>query len=181
MMKQLETANKTILELGMKGAALQKELDMHKEFEKLNVNHAVALAKADWEHQTHQLEELAALAGRVEAPPPEAKPPPAPGFEAAQLGPKAAAQGIIFHPPKAAAEAEVQKQDPWAVAVSTPKVTPQPVSAAHDAGMQASRSEEVFGVPGVRQAAALRRERRHLAELVQILQAVSVHQRPALG
>ena len=65
LMKQLETANKTILELGMKGAALQKELDMHKEFEKLNVNHAVALAKADWEHQTHQLEELAALAGRA--------------------------------------------------------------------------------------------------------------------
>ena len=161
----------------MKGAALQRELDMHKEFEKLNVNHAVALAKADWEHQTHQLEELAALAGRVEAPPPEAKPPPAPGFEAPQPGPQAAAQGIIFHPPKGAAEAELQKQDPWAVALSTPKVTPQPVSAAHDAGMQASRSSP----EGVRQAAALRRERRHLAELVQILQAVSVHQRPALG
>ena len=67
-MKQLETANKTFLDLAMKGAALQKELDMHKEFEKLNVNHAVALAKADWERQRHQLEELAALAERVEAP-----------------------------------------------------------------------------------------------------------------
>ena len=75
LMKQLETANKTILDLGMKSAALQKELDMHKEFEKLNVNHAVTLAKMDWEHQWRQLEELAALAGRAEAPQPEAKPP----------------------------------------------------------------------------------------------------------
>ena len=33
LLKQLETANKTILELGMKGAALQKELDMRKQFE----------------------------------------------------------------------------------------------------------------------------------------------------
>ena len=82
---------------------------MHKEFEKLNVNHAVALAKADWERQKHQPEELEALAGRVEALQPEAKPPPAPGFEAPQLGPPPTAQGIIFHHPKAAAEAEPQE------------------------------------------------------------------------
>ena len=62
----------------MQCAALQKELDMHKEFGKLTVDHAVALAKVDWDRQWQRLEELAALAGRSAAPQPEAKPPPAP-------------------------------------------------------------------------------------------------------
>ena len=109
LMKQLETANKTILDLGMKCAALQKELGMHKEFGKLTVDHAVALAKVDWDRQWQQLEEHAALAGRSAAPQPEAKPPPAPGFEASQPRPQPAAQGIVFHPPKAAVEAEPQE------------------------------------------------------------------------
>ena len=39
------------------------------------------------------------------------------------------------------------KQDPWAVALSTPKVVPQTVSAAPVAGTQASGGEEDFGAP----------------------------------
>lgn len=132
----------------MKGAALQKELDMRKQFEETNVKHSVELAKVEWEY-------LAGVAGRAEALQPEAKPLPAPGFEAPRSTPEPSAgaraipepsaagqqptaQGIKFHPLRAAVEtkpntaesseptegvpqAVAAKLDPWAVALTTPK------------------------------------------------------------
>ena len=41
LMRQLEKANNTILEMGMKGAALEKELQMRKLFEEMNIKNAV--------------------------------------------------------------------------------------------------------------------------------------------
>ena len=152
LVEQLATANAKVLDLGTKCAALQKELEMHKEYQYQVVEHAVEKAKRDWDRHWQQLEEIEEQARRSVASQPEAKPSPAPGFEAQQRGPEPAApdfeapqpgppptaQGIIFHPPKAAVEAEPQetkapepagiqeafvvKPDPWAVALATPKV-----------------------------------------------------------
>ena len=120
LVEQLATANAKVLDLGTKCAALQKELEMHKEYQYQVVEHAVEKAKRDWDRHWQQLEEIEEQARRSVAPQPEAKPSPAPGFEAQQRGPEPAApdfeapqlgppptaQGIIFHPPKAAVEAE---------------------------------------------------------------------------
>ena len=74
LMRQLENANHTILEMGMKGAALEKELQMRKLLEEMNIKNAVEQEKVYWE-------KLAAQAGRA-APTPFAPTPfPAPGIE----------------------------------------------------------------------------------------------------
>ena len=47
LMKQLDTAKQTILEMGMKGAGLEKELEMRKQIEDMKIMHAVETAKLD--------------------------------------------------------------------------------------------------------------------------------------
>ena len=107
--------------------------------------------------------------------------PPAPGFQAPQL----AVQGIVFHPPKAVAEAEPQgtaakiagtapepagvqeicapRPDPWAVALAALKIEQQPEGVAPGNGVHTSRNKEDLGEPsrptfeGVQEAAALLR------------------------
>ena len=98
LMGQLTEANKTILEMSMKCAALKKELDMEKKYKQLSIDHAVAQAKWDWEAQWQRVEELQARAASSAAAQPGSKPPPAPGFEA----------------PKAEVEEESQVAEPKA-------------------------------------------------------------------
>ena len=84
LMKQLDTAKQTILEMGMKGAGLEKELEMRKQIEEMMIMHAVETAKLEWER-------LAALAKTTEASQPQTKPPPAPGFEVTEATPASGA------------------------------------------------------------------------------------------
>ena len=64
-------------------------------------NHGAALAKADWDRQWQQLEELAALAGRPAAPQLEAKPSPAQRAAQGQQAPRPAfhTPNTLPHPP----------------------------------------------------------------------------------
>ena len=86
LMKQLDTAKQTILEMGMKGAGLEKELEMRKQIEEMMIMHAVETAKLEWER-------LAALTKTTEASQPQTKPPPAPGFEVTEATPASGTAG----------------------------------------------------------------------------------------